>query len=758
MTPDDLKQHIVKLNGGSGCIVQPLNDPAYTYLLTAKHVIEKEDDPTVISISRLVKIDKRDWEDVEVYKGKLSEGKNYFPHTDLDAAIIRVSRINEMDKMIATYDFDFDGSYRLGGFPEGRRGSDGINQGYRSNAETKINETGKNGFVVANLDRNPTLKEVRGQSGGGVAKLEKDRLLLAGVQVRMSPGKEQLGNVEIASMLVYDDIIDQYKDRLSPIISDRNQPAKRLVRELVNIKLGSLQIDDKLNTKLVKLIEQNSERIIFQPKNPRFTINECTDELFRNWDIVKLEPKERTQFREKLGAELFEILWNTRQDKIKNVLDKQDTLLMLTFNKTDWDEEDEFNYSNIPWEFLYYPGNKKIKDTFDFVRKFPIIRNIKGDTFRDGSSLEVSDKRLKELKVLYVVNKSFSLRHKNKAIPIRTAIEKLKEDLVKTSAKSPRNAVKIDFEFYDFEENGINSINDEKFRSDISSKKPNVLHIVADVEEPKSLIYAIEKLGEGLENQRPYLLIQQSTSVHSKGQYINYDDAANSYLRGTNLAAVMNIPCGLGPEYDFFTISSFYKDLVKGRKLSESFFILTGKILNKDGFSLPALYLNNLDIVFSKPRADSGKSGANPESGNKRLNEKSAPQLAKSKESSDDPKQSDFEILMDQLIRGENVSNTEHNDILVAYKKLISLHPNDVEKVRNIREKYLDKLKFNLALANVNKMNNENDISAETRYNQIVIILKKIYEYGDEDLDKLINEYLSITDNFLIGNLFKPNS
>ena len=83
----------VKVEGGSGCIFQPINDE-YSYVLTAKHVVLGNNLPSIIRQT----LDNND----NVVNETLEIIGTPFLHSDenKDAAIIKVQKIEGIDSLL----------------------------------------------------------------------------------------------------------------------------------------------------------------------------------------------------------------------------------------------------------------------------------------------------------------------------------------------------------------------------------------------------------------------------------------------------------------------------------------------------------------------------------------------------------------------------------------------------------------------------------------------------------------------------------
>jgi hypothetical protein len=754
LSRDDIKRHIVKLNGGSGCLVQPIHDPQYSYILTANHVIQEDLDK--IRISRLLQIDNNwDFEDIDIQN--LTLNQNYFPHESKDAAIIKIPRLKSAIELITTYELDNEEGLYLCGFPIVRRIEADHNHGYRSHGKVEIKESLNHGYQEARTSENISWEEVVGISGGGIVKLEGNEMLLVGVPFQFTEADEQLNNIEFAPIDIFDEIIKGSDRRLSSIISDQTHSKKPVVRKIININLGSLSIEEKHQSELVELVVENSERIIFYPKNPGQIINECNDEIFRNWEIGYLDSTKRTLFRKSLGKVLYNILWHQKRDRIVSLLEKlgEDILLQLTFNKSEF-EQDDFNYSSIPWEYLYYPGNKKALKSVAIAKKIPIIRNFKSGDSNKEETLAVLNIKLPKLTVLYVVKENFQLiNNDGKSTTIEKEFGKNKTENFETTENDNSSNLNIEYIFHNMEDDAFNSVNNPEVGELIKKFKPNIVHIVADAAIPELLVDPLLNLQSESNQNKPFIIIQQSTSDHCRGQYLSYDETANYYIKEARVPSVLNIPYDLGNDLDLFTISRFYLDLTSGRNLSESFFNLTKNILNKEGLALPALYLNHSDICFKKKAKysteDAGDSGKD-----KSPNKPSKTQKSNIEgEKEPDSNKVRFENLMDKWLQDENTKET-FKSLTELNKEINELSQKDNSGVKNVMAGYLDKLRSHIIIKYIAlKVNSKNELVKE-QYENTRILLKEIYGLQENEIDALIKEIENKINLNVLGGFNKP--
>lgn len=627
MTINDLRPYVFLVNQGSGCIVQPTDDDGHSYILTANHVVK--DTLANIQISRFQLDDKNNWTDIDIPVQLLEEGKNYFPHHELDIALIRIPKIPELNQMVGVNNLDYNREgFILSGYPQIRRDGE-KSEWYRTDEKTVIKEIKGYGLREAKVPGNPPGDEIRGQSGGAIVKLFDDKIALAGIQIKMVDGQEQLGGVEFTPFRYFKEIEDHYKDDLIPILRDElyeeqdqdmemtevllNDPE----REFVKINIADIAEDNELKSDLIDLIRENSELVIFNHDKQEAIINECNEELFRNYPIKSIDSETRTKFRKRIGTALFKILQDHTPEAIDRIIENRmsDSIgLLLSFNRIEVKEgkdkpkpKEYFNYSPIPWEYLYYPANLRDYDhPFPLADRMVIIRQI-----NNKKSTKTIRKRqyLSTIEVLYLVKKDFKLydmstEDSDDKIRVNVAIKALKSNLrdLQIDLGLP---LRINFNFQTIATSEKDTFIVKDLAKTLTTTTPNVIHIAADLYEPGEEIYelvdAINKATSLVdENRLSLIILQQPAQAHRKGQYQNYDKLANVILNSTTgLPAVMTIPFTLGEESDFYTIPTFYENLMRGERISECFFKLTKTIREKECIALPMLYQKQTDFSFA---------------------------------------------------------------------------------------------------------------------------------------------------------------
>lgn len=204
------RKFIVMVGGGSGSLVRPMGEDVM-YILTANHVI-KDNLGKPLKIERFSTAEKKY---VDLPFGIAEEGKNYFPHDELDAAILKVPLFEESDGLMPLEaDDDAVDEFDLYGFPATR---DDDGDPFRENA-VKLLDYKLTGLREGEIPGNADWDEVVGQSGGGIVRKYKDSYLITGVQAKMAGKKENMGRIYFAPISVFDEIVAKYSDDLKPLL------------------------------------------------------------------------------------------------------------------------------------------------------------------------------------------------------------------------------------------------------------------------------------------------------------------------------------------------------------------------------------------------------------------------------------------------------------------------------------------------------------------------------------------------------------
>ncbi|MBN2443987.1 MAG: trypsin-like peptidase domain-containing protein, partial [Spirochaetales bacterium] len=212
----------VKVNQGSGCLVQPESDE-FTYVFTAKHVLydretNEELPPTITEYKTTIDI----------------SGYRVFKHPDthIDAAIIRVKKIPDFKSpVLENKPIKKGDEFVLCGFPESRKdksSGEGI-----GSLEMKATFDSADGKMISALTHNlANHSEVAGYSGGGIFHEHQGILFLHGIQSKMDDSIAQNGKVSFVHISAFLEIITENN---LPGFRTKASTDKETARELIDI-------------------------------------------------------------------------------------------------------------------------------------------------------------------------------------------------------------------------------------------------------------------------------------------------------------------------------------------------------------------------------------------------------------------------------------------------------------------------------------------------------------------------------------------
>lgn len=290
MSITKLRELVVIINEGSGIIFQP-KDESSTYLLTAKHVVtgsEKPSDgiPAVSKCSRLKKVLGK-WKEVTIEFDKITLGVNYFPHEEIDICILKIGRLLDIDPVLRFEDLDNDRvGFLLAGYPSLRRIDKDIIQWFRFDESVTIKQETTNGLVEAHIPDLPSYAELVGFSGGGIVRLEENRISLAGIQIKMvdSHDEERLGRVEFTPLQYFDEIVAAYQGAL-------NQMESAILESAVT---SSLDLDQELRIQYIEDIENEAYYVdrIYRDDTRTYSVLDFFDDTPKGEGIGDILAKE----------------------------------------------------------------------------------------------------------------------------------------------------------------------------------------------------------------------------------------------------------------------------------------------------------------------------------------------------------------------------------------------------------------------------------------------------------------------------------
>ncbi|WET67956.1 ABC-three component system protein [Sphingobacterium sp.] len=292
---DQLRPYVVIVNNGSGCVFQPM-DIQISYILTAKHNLVDEDD----HLNMLTRFEQNggNWIPREIPFEPLEIGQNYFPHPQLDIAIITVPRIHEVNSIYRSDELNeqMNPGYNLLGYPATRRQANLDNKSlwFRSDAITQILGQNNNAreFTIAG---NANQEEVTGQSGGPILILQQHKAMIAGIETNMARAfEENMGRAEFFPLATFDEIIAQNPDKLCELLPAHLSCFSFLMEEAFDLDAGFAQ-DNIAGIKAfllhkAKLVTQSgaTPHMIKKQFAKRLLIAEQKEEILQGKEIWKI--------------------------------------------------------------------------------------------------------------------------------------------------------------------------------------------------------------------------------------------------------------------------------------------------------------------------------------------------------------------------------------------------------------------------------------------------------------------------------------
>lgn len=259
---DLLSKYAVKVEGGSGCLFQPIDD-GYSYVLTAKHVIGNKNSPSIIR--QVIN------ENGTLANESIEIIGTPFLHSDenKDAAIIKVKKIEGIDSLLRN-DLSSENrdEYYLCGHPSSRRNQ---NDSFRPD-EITILQKKEGNYIEAKSKQPIVYDEVKGQSGGGILKAEETHSVISGIQSRMAAedGKETLGRIVFMPLSFFDEIIEEHEYELSKLFPPYIGSFERLLNNI--FPLVGIQVNEQK-----KFLIQNELKVIAKSLCDDFTPQKLID-------------------------------------------------------------------------------------------------------------------------------------------------------------------------------------------------------------------------------------------------------------------------------------------------------------------------------------------------------------------------------------------------------------------------------------------------------------------------------------------------
>lgn len=195
---DKIRSHVVKVNDGSGVLIQPaLGD--HCYIITAKHVLETAENSRQYHDIDNITVTKIDESTIDLARRIVSP--------DYDVAILVTNDKLDCDLQIAVSKPERSKRILFYGYPGTRRALEEPRDRLRQ-YPGQINEVEGDRFIVA-LDGEPGWGEVAGASGGGVFVEIGEDIFLLGIESRVEGvvDREFHGNVISTPIAKIEEII-----------------------------------------------------------------------------------------------------------------------------------------------------------------------------------------------------------------------------------------------------------------------------------------------------------------------------------------------------------------------------------------------------------------------------------------------------------------------------------------------------------------------------------------------------------------------
>ena len=231
---DKCKQCTIMVGNGTGVLFQPKEKVNYSYILTAKHNLENEDN-------------------IEF------NFKKIYRHEYLDIAIIKIEKkefISPNIKMNEPKDKEI---YKLYGYSTKRREEEIKIQAF----DLEVRDIHKNHeIIVFNRDYDSEQCDINGLSGGGVFQEDGKNFLVAGIEYRMDKELDEEENntrLRFISIKAFDEIVEKFSDELVYLDDSRNLIQKYNLK--VEVKKILLDSGKSFDIKMVKVDLSNKKSL-----------------------------------------------------------------------------------------------------------------------------------------------------------------------------------------------------------------------------------------------------------------------------------------------------------------------------------------------------------------------------------------------------------------------------------------------------------------------------------------------------------------
>jgi hypothetical protein len=247
------QKHTVKVNTGSGVIIQPMTS-SYAYILTAKHCLQDDTDSVFLENH-----------DVYSFDGIKIEVLDYIYHVTKDIAILIVNPRADLELAINFELIPINKKFRLAGFPEDRRTQDDEYSSFIYKYTEKID-----GKMIFSPEGNiVATSNVVGFSGGGLFTIDEQEnpISLCAIETKMDGNvdREYHGKISAIPISEFVSLLEQTDKvylglSLSPILPLHLSSFEYLIDYSFNV-INGWGSDNKLNFLKDRLREMAVEHV-----------------------------------------------------------------------------------------------------------------------------------------------------------------------------------------------------------------------------------------------------------------------------------------------------------------------------------------------------------------------------------------------------------------------------------------------------------------------------------------------------------------
>jgi len=258
-----IRMHAVKVNNGSGVLVNCLSDE-FSYVLTAKHVIKpknknldldknengrEDEDEDEIDFDNLIDNVK-----VITWEGNIITVLAIYPGNN-DSVLLRVPLVHNLPLIrFKNNEFDHNSNVIFGGFPKCRDREKDLGNRFKT-YEGKAKQVDKNFYLT--IDGLPPKKLIEGSSGSGVYLIVSGKPYLIGVEIEMAgPQPEEPGVVLCYDMTRFDEIVE--KNNLPAILPSFLSCFSKIKANTFDYKIS----DENLLRSLRNQLHQRAQHLV----------------------------------------------------------------------------------------------------------------------------------------------------------------------------------------------------------------------------------------------------------------------------------------------------------------------------------------------------------------------------------------------------------------------------------------------------------------------------------------------------------------